>query len=87
MYCIILARHDIHPNLDAGITLVRLVVRKVLLTERFDEGLMVLRRMLNWDIIDTSYLTLFKTRAGGRRYDGKKLSDVPHFDSLRPEVI
>lgn len=62
------------------------VVRKVLLTEQFDEGLMVLRRMLEWDMIDLTYVALFKTKAGNRRYDGKQLVDVPDFDSLRPEV-
>lgn len=58
-----------------------------MLTENLDEGLMVLRRMLRWDLIDVTYVSLYKTKAGSRRYDGKTLADVPHFDDLRPQVI
>lgn len=59
---------------------------KILLTERLDEGLMVLRRLMRWDLIDVTYVSLYKTTAGSRRYDGKVLADVPHFDDLRPQV-
>lgn len=59
---------------------------KVLLTEEFDEGLMVLRRLLKWDMVDMTYLSMYKTAKGSRRYDGKELVDAPHFDDL-PEHV
>lgn len=56
--------------------------RKIFLTERFDEGLMVLRRILGWSMIDMTYMKLNQTKAGVRRYDGKPLLDPPAFDDL-----
>lgn len=34
------------------------VITLVLLSERFDEGLLLLRRILNWDLRDITYLRL-----------------------------
>ncbi|CAM9713781.1 unnamed protein product [Laminaria digitata] len=54
----------------------------IILTEEFDEGMMVLRRLLGWSMIDMTYSSMYKTEKGSVRYDGKKLVDVPHFDDL-----
>ncbi|CAN0014352.1 unnamed protein product [Ascophyllum nodosum] len=58
----------------------------VLLTEHFDEGLMVLRRQLGWDMIDVTYHAMLKTSAGEKRYDGKTLLNVPHYEDLSTDV-
>eukprot|EP00903_Cladosiphon_okamuranus_P011852 g11134.t2 len=58
----------------------------VVLTERLDEGLLVMRRMLHWHMIDLTYCDLNETKAGDRRWDGKPFVDRPHFDSL-PEKV
>ncbi|CAM9861374.1 unnamed protein product [Pylaiella littoralis] len=60
--------------------------RLMLLTEEFDEGLMVMRRLLGWDMIDMTYAKMMKTTGGSRRWDGKELKDVPHWDDL-PEWV
>lgn len=59
---------------------------KVLLTEEFDEGLMVLRRLLRWEMVDMTYVSVYKTTAGARRYDGKPLVDAPRFEDLPVQV-
>eukprot|EP00903_Cladosiphon_okamuranus_P005816 g5759.t2 len=56
--------------------------RLVLLTEAFDEGLMIMRRLLGWEMIDMTYSKMMQTKAGSRRWDGKELKDVPHWDDL-----
>lgn len=55
---------------------------QILLTEQFDEGLMVMRRMLGWGMIDMTYARMMETKSGTRRWDGKELKDVPHFEDL-----
>lgn len=60
--------------------------QKAVLTERFDEGLMVLRRLLGWEMVDMTYLSMYKTVTGSSRYDGKPLIESPHFDDL-PEHV
>lgn len=59
---------------------------KILLTEEFDEGLMVLRRLLKWEMVDMTYVSVYKTTAGARRYDGKPLVNAPLFEDLPAEV-
>eukprot|EP00904_Undaria_pinnatifida_P012460 jgi/Undpi1/8344/HiC_scaffold_25.g10812.m2 len=58
----------------------------IFLTDRFDEGLMILRRILGWSMIDMTYITLNETKAGSRRWDGKPFVDTPSFDDL-PEKV
>lgn len=57
-----------------------------MLTERLDEGLLVLRHLLHWQLIDLTYMTLNETKGGSRRWDGKPFVDIPHFDDLPKEV-
>lgn len=59
---------------------------QILLTERFDEGLLLLRHMLGWSLIDLTYFSLNKNKEGTRRWDGKLLAGEPHFDDLSQEV-
>lgn len=59
---------------------------QVLLTERFDEGLALLQRMLQWDPIDMTYCKMLQTKKGERRWDGKPLQNVPKISDLAPEV-
>lgn len=54
----------------------------MILTEEFDEGLMVLRHLLGWDMIDLTYSVMMETKKGAVRWDDKGLVDVPTFDSL-----
>ncbi|CBJ28709.1 Sulfotransferase [Ectocarpus siliculosus] len=56
--------------------------RLVLLTEAFDEGLMMMRRILGWEMIDMTYSRMMETKAGGARWDGKELKNVPHWEDL-----
>ncbi|CAM9149828.1 unnamed protein product [Ectocarpus sp. 4 AP-2014] len=60
--------------------------KMILLTEEFDEGLMVLRRLLRWEMVDMTYVSVFKTTAGARRYDGKPLVNSPRFEDLPVQV-
>lgn len=76
------------------VTVVRLYVpfpdtsrgAKIFLTERYEEGLMVLRRILGWDMIDMTYLPMKVTEAGEKRWDGKRLANKPSFDELPKKV-
>lgn len=54
----------------------------MILTEEFDAGLMTLRRLLGWDMIDVTYSVMMETKKGAVRWDNKPLVDVPRFDSL-----
>ena len=47
---------------------------------------MVLRRLMGWEMIDMTYARMMETKAGSRRWDGKDLKNVPHFDDLSQEV-
>ncbi|CAN0110303.1 unnamed protein product [Discosporangium mesarthrocarpum] len=60
--------------------------KMVILTERFDEGLALLQRMLGWDPIDITYCKMLQTKKGERRWDGKPLENVPKASDL-PETI
>lgn len=62
------------------------LLAQVMLTERMDESLMILRSLLGWHMIDVTYASLNATRAGARRYDGKPLIDRPDFCHLSEEV-
>ena len=59
---------------------------QVLLTERFDEGLAMLQRMLKWDPIDMTYCKMLQTKKGETRWDGKPLENVPKIADLPPEA-
>ena len=56
------------------------------MTERLDEGLLVLRHLMGWHLIDVTYMTLNETKEGQRRWDGKPFVDRPDFDDLSKEV-
>lgn len=58
----------------------------MLLTERFDEGLALLQKMLDWDPIDMTYCRMLQTKKGESRWDGKPLENVPRISELSPEV-
>ena len=60
---------------------------QILLTDRFDEGLMVLRRLMGWHMIDMTYMTLRITKIPTRRLVGSKFEERPHFDELPTEVM
>ena len=60
--------------------------KQVFLTERFDEGLMVLRRILGWDMIDMTYTSMKVSEAGSYRWDGRPLVDRPPFDDLSEQA-
>lgn len=64
----------------------RCPVCQILLTEKLDEGLMVLRRLLGWDLIDVTYTKMMETKQGTKRYDGQVLAAVPNFEDLPPAV-
>ena len=55
---------------------------QVILTEDFDRGLMVLRRLMRWEMIDLTYSKMMETKKGVVRWDNIPLVDVPSFDSL-----
>ncbi|CAM9135005.1 unnamed protein product [Laminaria digitata] len=47
---------------------------------------MVLRRLLGWSMVDMTYMTLNRMKAGERRWDGKPFVDPPSFHDL-PEKV
>lgn len=47
---------------------------------------MVLRRLLRWEMVDMTYVSVYKTTAGAIRYDGKPLVDAPRFEDLPVQV-
>ncbi len=55
---------------------------QVILTEDFDRGLMVLRRLMRWEMIDVTYTKMMETKKGAIRWDNEPLVDVPTFESL-----
>ncbi|CAM9489564.1 unnamed protein product [Scytosiphon promiscuus] len=75
-------RQDLDQLLDKALPQAKLVI----LTERFDEGLMVLRRLLGWSMVDMTYVSVLKTADGAKRYDGKSLVKAPRFEDLPGEV-
>ena len=60
--------------------------RQIVLTEQFDEGLMVLRRLLGWDMIDMTYAKMKVSTEGYTRWDGKQLVARPSFDDLSKQA-
>lgn len=58
----------------------------MLLTDRFDEGLMVLRRLLGWSMIDMTYMMLNETTMGSSGWDDKPVVGRPSFDDLSEQA-
>eukprot|EP00045_Choanoeca_perplexa_P014006 m.162483 g.162483 ORF g.162483 m.162483 type:complete len:1196 (+) comp16533_c0_seq1:148-3735(+) len=56
----------------------------MLLSERFEEGLVLLRRLFNWDPLDITYVRLLDSHstAGSRRWDGRRLDPTPRIPAL-----
>ena len=59
---------------------------QILLTERFDEGLMVLRNLLKWHLVDMTYIPVNKTAGRNGRTATGDLKDRAHFDNLPEDV-
>lgn len=60
-----------------------------MLTERFDEGLMLLRRIMRWHFIDATYVSLNPSRpttTGRISKEGTEVFTRPHYDDLSPDV-
>ncbi|CAN0317467.1 unnamed protein product, partial [Ectocarpus sp. 6 AP-2014] len=55
-------------EMDSFITSALPNFKLVLLTERLDEGLLTLGRMLHWHMIDLTYCDLNETKEGSRRW-------------------
>lgn len=79
-------RRDHFMCLTSGTRPIFVPSRKVIVTEEFDEGLMVLRRLLDWQMIDMTYSVMYKTEDGSTRYDGKPLVNKPRFEDLPRNV-
>lgn len=75
---------------DDVVTLCRLITCQIMLTNRFDEGLMVLRRLMGWHMIDMTYMTLRVTKVPTRRFlagqKGARFTKRPSFNELPVEV-
>lgn len=59
---------------------------QTMLTEEVDEGLVLLGRIMGWDMIDLTYTSLLENRAGAVRWDGKPLKGAPKVRDLDDEV-
>lgn len=57
-----------------------------MLTEEVDEGLVLLGRIMGWDMIDLTYTSLLENRAGAVRWDGKPLKGAPKVGDLDEKV-
>jgi hypothetical protein len=46
--------------------------------ERFDEGMLLLRHTLHWELVDITYAVLFDSRrSAATRWDGRKIKPTP----------
>ena len=56
--------------------------------ERFDEGMLLLRRTLRWSLLDVTYAVLFDSRrSAATRWDGKGIKPTPKVESLEPALV
>ena len=55
---------------------------QVIITERFDEGLLLLRQMLRWELIDLTYVVVNETKDSNKANNGKSFVNPPDFDDL-----
>ncbi|CAM9464061.1 unnamed protein product [Phaeothamnion confervicola] len=58
----------------------------MMLTEKFDEGVVLLAHMFGWDLIDVTYSSMLENKEGAVRWDGKPLRKAPKFEELSSEV-
>ena len=56
----------------------------ILVSDRMDESLLVMRKLFNWDLLDITYMRILDSGStqGVRRYDGKKIRKTPKKESL-----
>lgn len=57
-----------------------------MLTEEIDEGLVLLGKILGWDLIDLTYASLLENRDGFVRWDDKKVLKAPKPEDLDKNV-
>lgn len=56
--------------------------------DRFDEGMLLLRHTLRWELIDITYTVLFDSRRhAAARWDGKLIKPTPKVSSLEPALV
>lgn len=60
------------------------VVAQILVTERFDEGLMMMRSLLGWDLIDMTYVSV--NLSSGRKGKFGVSKERQPFDELPKDV-
>lgn len=61
-----------------------------MLTERFDEGILLLRRLMGWHMIDVAYVPVNESKRSKSSWVARDGTEVrgrrPHFDDLPREV-
>ena len=56
--------------------------------ERFDDGMLLLRRTLGWSLLDVTYAVMFDSRQEhASRWDGKLIKPTPKAASLSKELV
>ena len=59
----------------------------IMLTDRFEESLVVMRHLFNLNLLDLTFLTLNEGLEGRHRYDKKLLKSTPHPQDLDPTLV
>lgn len=59
---------------------------QVMVTERFDEGLLLLGQMLRWELIDLTYVVVNETKEGNKAINGVSFVNPPDFEDLPQEA-
>ena len=56
--------------------------------ERFEEGMLLMRRTLRWSLLDITYAVLFDSRrTAATRWDGRRIKPTPKVSSLEPALV
>lgn len=79
----IYSTEELATFLDTGLPSFSLIM----LTDRFEESLVVMRHLFNLNLQDLTFLTLNEGLEGHHRYDKKLLKSTPHPDELDPKLV
>jgi len=86
-----LSRRSCRPashSYDAGAHVFGGAMQLWLPMEHFDDGMLLLRRSLGWQLLDVTYAVLFDSRREGAvRWDNTRILPTPKLKSLAPAMV
>ncbi len=72
------------PRYEGGSEVMGGAMQLWLPMERFEEGLLLLRHALRWDLLDVTYAVLFDSRReDATRWDGRRIKPTPKIQARR----